>query len=55
MITNWVVEMYYQGKRDSVVRFKTKAEALTYYESKLSACKFGLVGWSVRYPREIQQ
>lgn len=52
MNTFWVVEMYYQGKRNQTFRFLNRDEAFKFYESKLSACKFGLVGWSVAYPRE---
>lgn len=54
MTTIWIVEMFFQGKRDRSYRFKSKGEAIDFYESKLSACRFGLIGWSVSYPREVQ-
>lgn len=53
MKSKWVVEMVYMGKVEDVFRFKTREEAMACYESKLGACRYGLVGWSVSYPREV--
>jgi len=33
--------------------FASQELALEYFNFKASACKFGLVGWSVSYPRRV--
>jgi hypothetical protein len=48
----WVVRLFYYGKVCSTEAFKTREEAMEYYESRVGACRYGLVGWSVEYPRE---
>lgn len=51
--TVWVVEMAYMGKVQNSERFSSKDDAIAFYESKLGACRFGLVGWSVSYPKQV--
>jgi hypothetical protein len=48
----WIVQLFFQGKLDHTEIFTSKEEALAYYQNKAGACRFGLVGWSVSYPRE---
>lgn len=50
----WLVTVYFQNKVDSVEQFASKAEAMSYFESKAAACRLGLVGWSVSYPKQVQ-
>jgi len=50
---HWIVEMHYMGKIKYFESFMTQAEALEYYSLKQGACRFGLIGWSVTYPREV--
>lgn len=50
----WSFQMYYRSKPGKVFKFKTKEEAMQAFASQVSACKFGLVGHSVSYPKQEQ-
>ena len=48
----WVVETFHGSERQAVEEFPSEEEARRYFEAKRAACRFGLVGWSVSFPRE---
>jgi hypothetical protein len=52
MKTIWIVERFYMGQMDSAERFATREEAMEYFQSAANGCRYGLVGWSVSYPRQ---
>lgn len=47
--------MYYHGKIQQTISFSSREEALAFYSAKVSACRLGLIGWSVGYPAEVKQ
>lgn len=53
MSKHWIVQFFYYGELRDTERFASRDEAMAFYENKLGACRFGLVGWSVSYPREV--
>lgn len=44
--------MFRQGKLEITERFLSKAEAMAYYDGRMSVCTWALVDWSVSYPRQ---
>lgn len=53
-MSKWVVETFYQNKRQDTFTFNSRDEAMAKFNSLCGAFKFGLVGWSASYPREVE-
>ncbi len=49
----WQCVLYYRGKYHSLHKFTSREKAMEFYQLKLGAFKFGLVGWTVSYPSEV--